>query len=125
MINQGETVTDKILTRDAILARKNGGGSKVHAFKLPDGSTVKIRGLSRDQAMGTADRVGVPAQDNYVISTGLVEPAMSEEDVAAWATIPGEAGNLHALSREISRISGMHADAGKEAYKSTGGESGS
>lgn len=108
-----------MLTRDEILARRGMGGGT--PFTLPDGSEVKVRGLSKDEAMATRDREGINAQDNYVISTGLVDPAMSEEDVAVWATIEGEAGNLHALSERISQLSGMNPGAGKEATKSPAG----
>lgn len=98
-----------MLTREEILARATGG----EVVTLPSGGQVKIRGLSRNEAIGVQEREGAAARDNYVVATGLVDPAMSEDDVAAWGELPGGAGDLVEISREISRLSGMSEGAGK------------
>lgn len=98
-----------MLTRDEILARATGG----EVVNLPSGGQVKVRGLSRDEAIGVQDREGTAARDNYVIATGLVEPALTEADVAAWGALEGGAGDLVELSKVISRLSGMGEGAGK------------
>lgn len=108
------------LTRDQLLARKTGTGTVTFA----DGSTVKIRALTRDQVLEiqgdpdepkTADALA--DKDNRLIAAGLLDPQLSVEDVAMWAK-EAPAGDLMALSDAIAIISGMTPDAGKESYKS-------
>ena len=103
------------LTREQILARKTGKGTAT----LPDGSTVAIRALTRDEVleMQQGDR-SLGERDNYIVATGMTDPKMSEQDVAAWAAA-GDAGDLVAVSDEIAALSGLKPGSGKEATKST------
>lgn len=98
-----------MLTREEILAKATGG----EVVNLPSGGQVKVRGLSRNEAAGVRDRDGLQARDNYLIATGMVDPRMSEDDVAAWGAIEGQAGDLVAVSEAITRLSGMVEGAGK------------
>jgi hypothetical protein len=98
-----------MLTREEILARATGG----ELVTLPSGGQVKVRGLSRDEAVGVQERDGTAARDNYVIATGMLDPVLSEEDVAHWGQIEGAAGDLVEVSRAIGRLSGMDEGAGK------------
>ena len=100
------------LTREQILARKTGRG----VVKLADGE-VHIRALTRDEALAVRDLDTVAEQDNFIISTGLVEPQLSVEDVAAWAA-SDDAGELSKVSEGIAELSGMTAKSGKAATKS-------
>lgn len=102
-----------MLTRDQILARKTGRGT----VTLSDGGTVAIRALTRDEALAVRDLPSVADQDNFIIATGLVNPAMSVDDVAAWAANDA-AGDLAAVSEGIAELSGMTAKSGKAATKS-------
>ena len=101
------------LTREQILARKTGKGIAT----LPDGSTVAIRGLTRDEVM-EFNESGRPARerDNYVVSTGMTGPKLSEEDVAAWGA-SGNAGDLVVVSAEIAALSGLLDKSAKEAMQ--------
>lgn len=101
------------LTRDEILARK--GGAHTEEYKLSDGSgTVTIRGLTRNEAIAIRDtQGGIDARDNLLISLGLVEPAMTPEDVAAWGEAQGQFVVMTDLSEAIGRLSGMVEGAGK------------
>lgn len=86
---------------------------------LSDGSgDVKIRGLSLDEAFQVRQAPDTPAQNALILRFGLVDPAMSEEDIAAWTAVPGQAGVLSDLAERISHESGMTADSGKAATKS-------
>jgi hypothetical protein len=98
-----------MLTREEILARATGG----ELVTLPSGGQVKVRGLSRNEGLTLQDRDGMEARDNYVIATGMLDPIMSEEDVAHWGRIEGAAGDLVEVSRAIGRLSGMDEGAGK------------
>jgi hypothetical protein len=104
------------LTREQILNRKIGRDT----VPLADGSgEVVIRALTRNEALQVRDQESTADRDNLVLHLGLVEPALTLEDVAAWAD-SDSAGVLADLSERIGRLSGMMADSGKEAYKSTG-----
>ena len=91
---------------------RTGGQQEV---TLPsDGSTVLIRGLTRDEILDAQDRFpgSTAGRDNACISAGLVDPAMTEEDVAQWAA-SAPAGDLTHISEEIQTLSGLREGAGK------------
>jgi hypothetical protein len=96
------------LTRAQILARKTGKGTAT----LPDGSTVAIRALTRDEALTMQELGTLAEKDNFIISTGMTDPKMTLEDVAAWAA-GGDAGDLVVVSKEIAELSGLGEGAGK------------
>jgi hypothetical protein len=98
------------LTREQILARKIGRGSAT----LPDGSTVGIRGLTRDEVLVSHELDGLAAVDSYLISTGMTDPKMTPEEVAMWAAA-GDAGDLVAVSQAIALLSGLDEGAGKSS----------
>lgn len=102
------------LTREQILARKLGKG----VATLPDGSTVAIRSLTRDEVLEMQDGDRTRAErDNFIVSRGVLTPQLSEDDVAAWAA-GAAAGDLVAVSDQIADLSGLKPAAGKEATKS-------
>ena len=96
------------LTRAQILARKTGKG----VATLPDGSTVAIRALTRDEVLESQDGLSLSDRDNYLVATGMTDPKMSIEDVAAWAA-GADAGDLVAVSDAIAELSGLKQGAGK------------
>jgi hypothetical protein len=98
-----------MLTREEILAKATGG----EVVTLPSGGQVKVRGLSRDEAVELQTREGTAARDNFLIATGMTDPRMTEDDVAAWGKIEGAAGDTVAVSETITRLSGMVEGAGK------------
>lgn len=105
-----------MLTRNEILGRKLGR----ETVELPSGGEVVVRGLTRNEAIALQELEGLVARDNYLIATGLVDPAMSVDDVAVWAE-SGAAGDMVAISERISHLSGMMPGSGKEATKSVPG----
>jgi hypothetical protein len=108
-----------MLSRDEILARKtNAPGPQ--PYQLSDGSgEVMIRGLSvrERQAAGVAgqdrDADGVTRSTALIIAAGLVEPALSLEDVEAWCDTPGQAEVVERLANKIADLSGLGEGAGK------------
>lgn len=101
-----------MLTREQILARKVAGSTTEHKI---GNDTVIIRGLTRDESLEVRrfrDSDDLAAADNFVIHCGLVEPALSLEDVALWAS-QDEAGALTLLSNHIAELSGLLEGAGK------------
>lgn len=103
-----------VLTREQILARKLAGAEP---FDLPDGSgQVMLRGLTRNEALAVKDGETTADKDDIVVSLGMVEPALSIEDVAAWAAAD-DAGTLAAISNRISELSRMQEGAGKSGVQ--------
>ncbi len=108
----------KAPTLDALLKPRIGEG----IVDIEGVGRFTIRAVTRAQAL-QVQQIGqsgdVSGSENLLISLGLVEPALTPEQVAAWAEA-APAGELQAISVAIGTISGMHASAGKDAYKSTG-----
>lgn len=98
-----------MLSRDEIFAK----AKNEELLTLPSGGQVRVRGLSRNEALKLQDLDGVQERDNYVVMVGLVEPALSAADVEAWADAPGGAGDIVEISQAIARLSGMSEGAGK------------
>jgi len=97
-----------VLTREEILAKAVGH----EVVDLPSGGQVKVRGLTRDEALQVQEANGTAARDNTTIALGLVEPALSVEEVATWAKTAPAADSIE-ISRAIARLSGMVEGAGK------------
>ena len=98
------------LTREQILARKIGKGTAT----LPDGSTVAIRSLTRDEVLEAQEMGGLAGRDNFIVAAGMTDPKLSVEDVAAWAA-EGSAGDLTAVTDAIAELSGLKQGAGKSS----------
>lgn len=97
------------LTRDQILARKM--GQKV--ITLPDGSgTVTVRGLNRREALTVSGMDNMYERDVYLTACGMVDPAMTIDDVKAWGDSDGT-DTLEFVTREIGVLSAMVEGAGK------------
>ncbi len=103
------------LTRAQILARKTGKGTAT----LPDGSTVDVRALTRDEVLTSQELDTLAERDNYIVSTGMTDPKLSVEEVAAWAA-GGAAGDLVAVSDAIAELSGLKQGAGKSGVSAAG-----
>ncbi len=96
------------LTREQILARKTGKGTST----LPDGTTVAIRSLTRDEILEAQEAESLAERDNIIVARGMTDPVLSVEDVAAWAA-NGAAGDLTAITDDIAELSGLKQGAGK------------
>lgn len=103
------------LTRDQILGRKLGRSTAT----LPDGSTVAIRALTRNEALEMQALATTRERDNYVIAHGMTQPVLSIEDVDTWAD-EADAGDLVAVSEAIAILSGLKEGAGKSGVPRTG-----
>ncbi len=103
------------LTREQILARKTGRGKAT----LPDGSTVSIRALTRDEVLALQDLETLADKDNFLVAKGMTDPVLTVDDVAAWAAA-GDAGDIAAVSDAIGELSGLKAGAGKSRVPRSG-----
>lgn len=97
------------LTKEQILARKLGRD----VVELPDGSgTVEVRGLNRREALHVSSLDNPYDRDVFLVACGLVDPAMTEEEVKAWGD-QDDTGTIEAVSLRIGELSRMVEGAGK------------
>lgn len=80
---------------------------------IPDVGTVRVRGLTRAEALGLQTIKDDPgALEQRIILLGLVEPALSADDVDAWyGSAP--AGLTDLIVDAVSRLSGLGEGAAK------------
>lgn len=74
-----------------------------------------VRGLNRDEGRRVAEQTTLADRDRLMLSLGLVEPAMTPDEVDEWA------GELEDVSRAIAGLSKMLDGDAKEQYKSLRG----
>jgi hypothetical protein len=85
---------------------------------LPSGQgDVRVRGLSRNEAVAMAKLVGdsghlTPEAEAFACSHGMLDPVMTEDDVRAWRDV-AVAADVQAVVERISELSNMDANAGK------------
>lgn len=79
--------------------------------------TIKIRSLSRAQAIDVADAKGAAAMERLILHHGMVDPAMSVADVKRWQEASPAMGPANQVLEAITELSGMNTDAEKEAVQ--------
>lgn len=96
------------------LKKSNVRTGKPEEVELADGSTVLVRGLTRDEIVEAqeAHPDDTAMRDNVCIAAGMVDPPMTVEDVAAWAA-SAPAGDPTKVSEKIQEKSGLREGAGK------------
>lgn len=107
------------LSRSEILARKVSGVTERVPIDDVDGYVV-VRGLSRGESHETVGKTTLEAEI-IALAYGLVEPAMTREDVALWLA-DDQAGTIQKLISVIQRLSGNDEGQGKEYTKSVSGQ---
>lgn len=84
--------------------------------EVPGIGTVRVRGLSRAEAMAVNGAKGTEATERRMLHFGLVDPQLSEAEAGRWMDA-ATAGELEPVSRRIAELSGMLAGSAKEAVK--------
>jgi hypothetical protein len=88
-------------------------------YEIPGVGTITIRGLSREQMheAGKHADEGVAGMEAIMLAHGLVEPALTVDEVRQWqANSP--AGEIQPIVERINVISGVAGASQKDAYKS-------
>lgn len=89
-------------------------------YTLKSGKTVRIRGLTRREHLwigkGTDDADIIEAR---MLSKGLVEPAMTIEEIKAWQDSSSSRA-VSEISDQIRRLSGFSEGAAKRAVAEPG-----
>jgi hypothetical protein len=94
----------------------------VEDYELPDVGTIKIRGLSRREAVRLDNAPDAAARDVIIFRAGIVEPALTENEIRRMMDAR-PAGELEDLSRRIAELSRLLPGADQEQYKSVRDES--
>jgi hypothetical protein len=86
--------------------------------EVPGVGTVRVRGLSRLEVLELQreDTDGPGVFERKIVAVALVEPKLSEAEVAEWQAA-SVADELEPVTRTINELSGLVKDAAKEAYR--------
>lgn len=84
--------------------------------EVPGIGTVRVRGLSRLEAMHMQAAKDGPARDRRLIALGMVNPAMTEAEAGQWQRA-STAAELEPVTKKMQELSGMLADSAKEVVR--------
>jgi hypothetical protein len=87
-------------------------------LELPGVGVVRLRGLSRAQALAANDLTSEQRELRW-LHLGFVDPAMTEEDVQQWRDAATYA-EIELVAEKIAELSGMAETSVKDATKSIG-----
>lgn len=105
----------RLVDKAALLS---GAAFGVTAVPIPGMGVIKVRPLSRAQAMAVYDQeLSAARMEQVLISNACVEPTFTADEVAAWQECDGAGGNILTVVNAILDLSGMQVGAGKAAYK--------
>lgn len=85
--------------------------------EVPGFGTARVRGLSRGETLEAQAAQGLGRFERVLLSRGLVEPTMTEEEIKTWQRV-ALAGEIRPVVDKIVELSAIKDGAGKEAYKS-------
>jgi len=104
------------MDKAAFLERARAAGLPQDDVDVPGIGTVRVRALSRAEALTLPDGW---EKEAHVLAIGIVSPSFSVSEIKA---LLGEtaAGVLQAASIRIAELSGMLEETPKAAYKSDG-----
>lgn len=105
-----------MIDKAALLARK--AEAETREVELPSGAgSVLVRGLTRKEALDLQGREMDAAEaERKLIALAMVDPAMTEEEAGQWQEV-ASAGELQPIAEAVLELSGMTADAPKEAVR--------
>lgn len=81
--------------------------------ELPSGlGTVRVRGLSRQEAVAVSNIDDQVAMERRAMAMGMLDPVMSEDEIDAWSA-SAVAADVQAVAQRISELSNMAPGSGK------------
>ena len=103
------------ISKEALLAKRDIGTETVTLEGIGD---VVVRPLSRGEVVRLQKRGELDADvmEQKLLALAMVEPAMTEEEVAAWQDV-APAGEIAPIAEAIERISGLKQKEVKENIK--------
>lgn len=105
-----------MIDKAALLARK--AEAETREVELPSGAgSVLVRGLTRKEALRVQGiEMDEEVAERKLLAVALVDPEMSEDEIGQWQEI-AIAGELVPVVAAVLELSGMTADAPKEAAR--------
>ncbi len=85
---------------------------------VPGVGTIQVRGLSRSEVLDLGNVDGVLLVERKTLFYGLVDPKLTEDEVAEWQSLT-TGSELNPIVETIIELSGLGSGAVKTAYKST------
>lgn len=92
---------------------------------IPGVGTIRVRGLTRTEVLsvrkaadnaGTVDGPRVLVLERKLLSAGMVDPKLSEDDVRTWQNVC-PAGQLEPVTEKIQELSGLLEGSEKAAFQ--------
>ena len=85
---------------------------------IPGVGTVRVRGMSRWEMLtaGKLESKGTIAMERAMLAFGMVDPAMTEDEVAQWQKA-SPASEIQPVVLKINELSGLGKEAPKEAFQ--------
>lgn len=111
-----------MLTRDELLGQT---GPPEDEVEIPGLGKVRVRGLTRTEVLSVrkaADNAGpvdgprVLVLERKLLSAGMVEPKLSEDDIRAWQNV-APAGQMEPITEKIQELSGLSEGSEKAAFQ--------
>jgi hypothetical protein len=110
----------QVVDKAALLA---GHAFGVRAVPIPGMGVIKVRPLSRAEAMALYERAMPAAEmEQNVLSLACVAPTFTVAEVKLWQA-SSAAGDMLSVVNAVLELSGMDMGAGKAAYKTFRGAS--
>jgi hypothetical protein len=103
-----------VVDKAALLGVRDGSNATVTIEGFGD---VVVRALTRKEALSVrGDEMDVEEMEVMLLSLAVVDPQLTEDEVRQWQAV-SPAGELEPISEKILELSGMKAEASKEAIK--------
>lgn len=84
--------------------------------EVPGMGTVRVRGLSRFEAMWMQQAKDIQAQERRQLAAAMVDPPMTESEAGQWQKV-SVAGELEPVTKKIAELSAMLRDSAKEVVR--------
>lgn len=90
---------------------------------IPNLGSVRVRGLTRAEAMAVQRHAKDPEkQERVILAFAMVDPELTEAEVGQWQKAR-PAGEIQQLARVVEELSGMREGADKSSVQGAGVES--
>lgn len=84
--------------------------------EIPGVGTVRVRGLSRIEAIHVQEAKGTEATERRILALGMVDPALTEAEAGQWQRASA-AGEIETVTARIAELSGMAPESPKQVYR--------
>jgi hypothetical protein len=97
-----------MISKEELLTRK----LRAETVPLPSGDEVRVRGLTRAEALRTAECEDTAEMEVMGLHLGMLEPSLTLDEAKQWQR-EGLAADVQAAARRISELSNMDPSGGK------------